>query len=90
MMYDFTLFFEDCNEKFESFDDFAEACEKADCEVAIDWDNLDATFYNFDFGMDWRMDFCKKSLNHSDDFKKMAVHQIKVQQEFRNCMSMFF
>lgn len=90
MMYDFTLFFEDCNEKFASFDDFAEACEKTDCEVAIDWDNLDATFYNFDFGMDWREDFCKKSLNGSEDYKKIALHQVKVQQEFRNCMSLFF
>jgi hypothetical protein len=79
-----------CNEKFASFDDFAEACEKADCECAIDWDNLDATFYNFDFGMDYRTDFCKKSLNGSEDFNKMAKHQVKVQQEFRNCMSMFF
>lgn len=40
--------------------------------------------------MDYRTDFCKKSLNGSEDFNKMAKHQIKVQQEFRNCMSMFF
>lgn len=90
MMYDFTLFYEKCNEKFASFDEFAEACEKADCEVSIDWDNQDATFYNFAFGMDWRQEFCKKSLNGSEDFSKMATHQIKVQQEFRKCMSMFF
>jgi len=90
MMYDFTLFYEMCNEKFASFDDFAEACEKADCECAVDWENQDATFYNFAFGMDYRTDFCEKSLNDSEDFKKIAIHQVKVQQEFRNCMAMFF
>lgn len=89
-MYDFTLFFEDCNEKFESFDDFADACEKADRECAVDYDTMDATFYNFNFGMDWREEFCKKSLNDAGDYAKMAKHQVRCQREFRNCMSMFF
>lgn len=35
MMYDFTLFYEMCNEKFASFDDFAEACEKLTASVLL-------------------------------------------------------
>ena len=90
MMYDFTLFFEHCSEKFETFDDFADACENLDKECAVDWDNLDVTFYNFAFGLDYRESFCKKSINSDRNFEDAAAHQIKVQREFRNCMSMFF
>jgi hypothetical protein len=89
-MYDFTLFFEDCSEKFADFEEFAEKCEKLDPECAIDWDNLDATFYDFAFDYDSRLSFCKNSLNAGKDFNAMAKHQIKVQSEFRSAMSMWF
>ena len=90
MMYDFTLFFEDCNSNFENFDEFADKCESLDSACAVDWDNLDATFYNFAFGADRRQDFCVNSLNSGKDFVGMAQHQIKVQNAFRSAMSMWF
>jgi len=90
MMYDFTLFFEDCNSNFENFDEFADKCESLDSACAVDWDNLDATFYNFAFGEDYRQGFCEKSLNSDKDFLKMAKHQIKVQNEFRAAMGSWF
>jgi hypothetical protein len=89
-MYDFTLFFEDCNSNFENFDEFADKCESLDSACAVDWDNLDATFYNFAFGEDYRQGFCEKSLNSDKDFLKMAKHQIKVQNEFRAAMGSWF
>ena len=90
MMYDFTLFFEDCNSNFENFDEFADKCESLDSACAVDWDNLDATFYNFAFGEDYRQGFCEKSLNSDKDFLKMAKHQIEVQNEFRAAMGSWF
>ncbi len=89
-MYDFTLFFEDCNSNFENFDEFADKCESLDSACAVDWDNLDATFYNFAFGEDYRQGFCEKSLNSDKNFLKMAKHQIKVQNEFRAAMGSWF
>ena len=90
MMYDFTLFFEDCTENFADFDEFAEKCEELDSECNVDWDNLDVTFYDFAFDYDSRLPFVKKSLNADKDFNSMACHQIKVQHEFRSSMSMWF
>lgn len=89
MMYDFTLFYEDCKEKFSTFDDFADACENL-YNVAVDYDNEDATFYDFAFSYDTRENFVKDSLDSGKNYKAMAQHQIKCQQAFRNSMSMFF
>ena len=86
-MYDYTLFYDDCKEKFASFDEFAEACEEIDGECAIDYDNEDVTFYNFYFGCDYRQAFCEQSMNKRDDFKASAEHQIQVQLEFRRAMA---
>ncbi len=90
MMYDFTLFFEDCNSNFADFDEFAEKCENLDSVCDVDYDNEDVTFYDFAFGCDYRQGFCEKSLNADKDFKDMAKHQIKVQSEFRSAMGMWF
>jgi hypothetical protein len=90
MLYDFTLFFNHCSENFADFDEFAEKCEKLDPECHIDYDNLDVTFYNFDFYDDYREGFCEKALNSRKDFCSMARHQIKVQQEFRAAMGSWF
>ena len=91
--FDFTLFFDDCKEQFEDFDDFAEKCESVDRECYIDYDNQDATFYNYslDFGASKRACFIKNTLAKSGkDYGEMRDHQYRTQQEFRNCMAMFF
>ena len=89
-MYDFTLFFSDCNQNFADFDEFAEKCDELDNECAIDWDSQDATFYNFSFGFDYRQAFCEKSLNSDKKFVDLAKHEIEVQREFRSMMAAFF
>ena len=89
-MFDYTLFYDDCKQKFASFDEFAEACEKLDPECAIDYDNEDATFYDFAFGQDYRQAFCEQSMDKREDFRTSAKHQIQVQREFRAAMARFF
>lgn len=90
MMYDFVLFYDKCNEKFSSFDDFAEACEEFDAECAVDWDNEDVTFYDFSFDFDWRKGFILDTLNKKESFDSMATRQIEVQRAFRQNMAMWF
>lgn len=91
--FDFTLFFSDCKEQFKDFDEFAEKCESVDSECAIDYDNQDATFYNYslDFGASRRAAFIQDIVAKSGkDYSKMVSHQYKVQREFRSSMCCFF
>lgn len=90
MMYDFTLFFSDCTENYADFDTMAEACEAIDPQCAPDYDSQDVTFYNFDFGDDYRQEFCKQAMNKSNDFIAAAIHQINVQKQFRMAMASLF
>ena len=87
-MYDFTLFFEDCKDKYNNFDDFADACENIDPECAIDYDGEDVTFYDFSFDLGYRAEFCRQILG--DQYTDIARHQIAVQREFNLCMNQLF
>lgn len=87
MMYDFMLDFSDCTERFADFDEMVDACEAIDAECSPNHDTQDVTFYDFAFGLDYRQKFCAESMNKGLDFKDIALHQIKVQQAFRNAMS---
>lgn len=89
-MFDFLLFYDDCTKKFASFDDFADACEAIDPQCHVDYSTKDATFYNFAFGFgDKRQEFCEQSMGGRETFKEAALHQVKVQREFRAAMARF-
>lgn len=89
-MYDFTLFYDDCRQKFASFDDMADACEGIDSQCNVDYENENVTFYDFAFGCDYRQAFCEQSMASRDKFKDAARHQVQVQQEFRSAMARYW
>lgn len=85
MMYDLYLDFSDCNEKYENFDDFADACEKIDSQCGIDYDLQETTFYNYAGQFDYRRGSIQEMMNKGQSIDKIFSACRDAEQIWREC-----